>query len=64
MPLTKNNSRLNRRPMGRFKSALDRLELRELPLQGRKYTWSNGSDEITMTKIDQVFCSTSWEEIP
>jgi hypothetical protein len=50
--------------MGRFKSALDRLELRELPLQGRKYTWSNGSDEVTMTKIDQVFCSTSWEEIP
>jgi hypothetical protein len=34
----KNNSRLNRRLMGKFKVALDDLELRELPLHGRKFT--------------------------
>jgi hypothetical protein len=34
----KNNLRLNRRLMGRFKAALDELELRELPLHGRKFT--------------------------
>jgi hypothetical protein len=34
----KNNSRLNRRLMGKFKSFLDNLELRELPLHGRKFT--------------------------
>jgi hypothetical protein len=34
----KNNSRLNSRLMGKFKSFLDNLELRELPLHGRKFT--------------------------
>jgi hypothetical protein len=33
----KSNSRLNRRLMGRFKAVLDELELRELPLHGRKF---------------------------
>jgi hypothetical protein len=33
----KSNSRLNRRLMGRFKVVLDELELRELPLHGRKF---------------------------
>jgi hypothetical protein len=51
----KNNSRLNRRLMGRFKAAIDRLELRELPLYERKFTWSsnpNSQAEMTMTRID------------
>jgi exonuclease III len=49
----KNSCRLNRRIMGRFKSILDELERRELPLHERKYTWTNAQSEATMTKIDQ-----------
>jgi hypothetical protein len=36
----KNNQRLNRRLMGKFKAVLDELELKELPLPGRKFTWT------------------------
>jgi exonuclease III len=57
---------LNRRPMGKFKSAIDELELRELPLHGRKFTWTSeqsAQSEATMTRIDKIFCSISWEEI-
>jgi hypothetical protein len=35
----KSNSRLNRRLMEKFKSLLEELELKELPLSGRKFTW-------------------------
>jgi hypothetical protein len=38
----KSNSRVNRRLIGKFKSLLDELELRELPLQGHKFTWTGG----------------------
>jgi exonuclease III len=57
---------LNRRPMGKFKSAIDELKLRELPLHGRKFTWTSeqsAQSEATMTRIDKIFCSISWEEI-
>lgn len=32
----KNNARLNRRLMGKFRQAIDQLEIKELPLHGRK----------------------------
>jgi hypothetical protein len=75
----KNNSRLNRRLMGKFKSVLDELEVKELPLHRRRFTWSSyqsmqpssssswattsSASANTMTRIDRMFCSTSWEEI-
>lgn len=39
----KNNDRLDRRMMQRFKGAIDRLQIKELPLQGRKYTWAGNT---------------------
>jgi hypothetical protein len=48
----KNNCRVNRRLMNSFRSALDELEVRELHLHGRKFTWSSGTASPTMTKID------------
>jgi hypothetical protein len=62
----KNNSNLNRRLMGKFKAVLDDLELKELPLHGRKFTWLiniGSSSGVTMTRIDRCFCSTSCEEL-
>jgi exonuclease III len=62
----KNNSRLNQCLMGSFKLAIDDLELRELPLQGRKYTWTsavNSQGSATMARIDRIFSTTSWEEL-
>jgi hypothetical protein len=37
----KNNGRLDQRLMLRFKRALNHLEVREIDLVGRKFTWSN-----------------------
>jgi hypothetical protein len=57
------NNKLNRRLMGRFKAVLDDLGLRELPLHGSKFTWTSGQNDATMTRIDRVLCSNSWEEL-
>ena len=40
----KNTDRVNRGMMHRFKSALDNLELKEIHLHVRKYTWSSETD--------------------
>lgn len=37
----KNNAAVNRRMLGHFRTTLNRLELKELYLSGRRYTWSN-----------------------
>lgn len=58
----KNNTRLNRRMMGLFRQAIEQLQLKEINLHGRKFTWSNGQENPTMTRIDRVFCSLQWEE--
>lgn len=57
----KSNERINRSLMNRFKSALDNLELKEIHLHGRKFTWSSETDNPTFTKIDHVFCTRDWE---
>jgi exonuclease III len=36
----KSNSRLNRRLMGKFRTVLDDIELKELSLNGHKFTWT------------------------
>jgi hypothetical protein len=54
----KNNSNLNRRLMGEFREVVQDLELKELNLRGRKFTWSNSR---TQTRIDRAFCSTDWD---
>ena len=54
----KSNSNLNRRLMSAFRDAVQDLELRELNLRGRKFTWSNDS---TQTRIDRAFCTSQWD---
>jgi len=59
----KNNGNLNRAMMGRFCRLINDLELKELSLHGRKFTWSNQQDLPTLVKLDRVFCSTKWEQL-
>jgi len=54
----KSNDNLNRRLMAEFSSTLNYLELKELKLNGRKYTWSNN---VTQTRIDRAFCTVEWD---
>ena len=54
----KNNSNINRRLMGAFRSMVEELELKEISLTGRKFTWSNN---VTHTRINRFFCTIEWE---
>jgi exonuclease III len=54
----KNNNHLNRRLMGEFRSVVNDLQLKEMNLRGRKFTWSN---DTTQTRIDRAFCTVTWD---
>jgi hypothetical protein len=43
-----------------FNDAINRLGLIELPLKGRKFTWSNMQQDPLLEKLDWVFTSASW----
>jgi hypothetical protein len=59
----KNNGNLNRAMMGRFRRLLNELNLKELPLLGRKYTWSNERSSPTLVRLDRVFHTADWETL-
>lgn len=48
--------------MGQFRQFLNDLELKELHLHGRLYTWSNERSHPTLERIDRIFVSLEWEE--
>ena len=59
----KNNSNLNRRMMGRFRRAINDLALKEIYLNGRRYTWSNEQSPPTLVLLDRFLCSSDWEDM-
>lgn len=59
----KNNPSVSRRSMGCFRRFLNDVELGELPLNGRRFTWSNERDRPTLERLDRVFCSASWAQL-
>lgn len=59
----KNNKNLNRAKMGRFCQLVNDLELKEIPLMRRHYTWSNERDAPTLVKLDHVLCTADWEAL-
>jgi hypothetical protein len=61
--MDKNNSRINHRLMVDFWRLLDNLELLELHLHGRLYTWSNEQAHSNLSKIDHTFASLHWCDI-
>ncbi|XP_073353842.1 uncharacterized protein [Aegilops tauschii subsp. strangulata] len=62
-PEDKNNTLINWRMISRFRSRLNRLELKEIYLNGRRYTWSNERARATLEKIDHIFATNSWEDL-
>jgi hypothetical protein len=39
------------------------MQVREVQLTGRKFTWSNKQSSLTLSRIDRVFCTPTWEEL-
>jgi hypothetical protein len=58
----KNNGRLDHANMRRFRGIIDDLQLEELHLSGRLFTWSNGRDQPTLERLDRAFASLEWLE--
>jgi endonuclease/exonuclease/phosphatase family metal-dependent hydrolase len=59
----KNNSNINRSLLQDFRSLINDLDLKVVPLHGRKFTWSNQRDSPTLVKLDHVFCTSTWEDL-
>jgi hypothetical protein len=62
-PADKRRGCLHRSMMARFRRALSSLELKELYLNGRRYTWSNERELPTLEKLDRVFSTMDWETL-
>jgi len=45
-----------------FNAIIDDLNLREIEMSGRKYTWANSLATPTFEKLDRVLVSTEWEQ--
>lgn len=59
----KNNARINCCNLRLFRRAVAELELQDIHLHGRAYTWSNERDCPTMVKLDRTLASVDWEEM-
>jgi hypothetical protein len=59
----KNNANLDHAMMGRFRRFLDDVEIKEIPLLGQKFTWSNERASPTLVRLDRAFCYLRWEEV-
>ena len=59
----KNSGNVNRWMMGRFRRAINDLVLKEIYLNGHRYTWSNERSPPTLVQLDRVLCTADWEEL-
>lgn len=55
-----NMSRLDRCCMHRFRTFLDSVQLQEIHMIGRKFTWSNERGNLTLVLLDRMFASMEW----
>jgi hypothetical protein len=44
-----------------FNAVIESLDLREIVMTGREYTWAGPGDNPTFEKLDRVLVSTDWE---
>lgn len=46
--------------MGRFRKCIHDLGIKDIDLQGRKFTWAKAHD--VLVRLDRMFCSLDWEQ--
>ena len=57
----KNNDKFEYRWPFLFNAVINNLDLREIVLSGRQYTWTNSLDNPTFEKLDRVLMNIDWE---
>jgi exonuclease III len=57
----KNNDRLNRRLMAKFRAMLNITEMKDIKLVGRRFTWSNEQNPPTLVRLDRAICNVDWD---
>jgi hypothetical protein len=58
----KNNDNFNTRWPFLFNAIIESLDLREIALSGRQFTWANRRVHPTYEKLDRILASVSWEQ--
>lgn len=61
-PNDKNNNNYDDRWPFLFNAVIDGLNLRELDMSRRSFTWANSLDIPTYEKLDRVLMTTEWEQ--
>jgi len=46
-----------------FNAIIESLDLKEINMTGRQYTWAGPGDNLTLEKLDRVLVSTEWESM-
>jgi hypothetical protein len=46
-----------------FNSIINKFALRELPLSGGMFTWSNNQENPTLEKLDRILINHDWENL-
>jgi len=59
-PNEKNNDRYDDRRPSLFNAVISSLDIREIELSGRKFTWAHSLPEPTYERLDRVLVSTEW----
>jgi hypothetical protein len=58
----KNNDRFEERWPFLFNAVIDSLDLHEMEMSGRKFTWANSRRVPTYERLDRVLVNTDWEQ--
>ena len=58
----KNNDNFDGRWSFMFNTIIESLDLREIELSGRQFTWANSLPNPTYEKLDRVLASAEWEQ--
>jgi hypothetical protein len=60
-PHEKNNDNFDQRWPFLFNVVIDGLNLKELNMTGRRFTWANNLPHPTFEKLDRILVTTDWE---
>jgi endonuclease/exonuclease/phosphatase family metal-dependent hydrolase len=61
-PFEKSNGRFDDHWPFLFNTVIDSLDLREVSMIGRQFTWANNLPEPTYEKLDRVLMDSDWED--